>query len=232
MEPKSHVNIGTLLTDLSRAYIHKETKNTSFLHMSKYLRENGIKNNKFMLVLYDKTLKDVDVHSKHLTPGQKARIHAEIMRNPWFYLREVARISTPAGKSRVKIHPGNMALIWSIINSLNTIVELPRQQFKTVSICGILTWFYDFVCENTAMYFGNKSIIDSKNNLKRFKDIRGNHPEWLKNKLFAKGDIDNQESILSVTLNNKIDIHGNPTNADKADLMGRGMSIPILWEDE
>ena len=43
-------------------------KNKSFLKMSKYLRERNIKNNKFMLALYDENIKGLDPYSKDLTP--------------------------------------------------------------------------------------------------------------------------------------------------------------------
>ena len=69
-----------------------QTSNKSFLKMSVILRRRGVKNNKFMLTLYDKDLQGVDPHSRKLTDRQKIKIFNEVTNNIWYYLREVVRI--------------------------------------------------------------------------------------------------------------------------------------------
>ena len=68
------------------------TNNRSFLVVSQQLKEHGVKNNKFMLALYDEKLVGVDPYSPDLTEEQKIRIYREIRLNKWYYLREVIRI--------------------------------------------------------------------------------------------------------------------------------------------
>jgi len=58
-----------------------KTKNRSFLKASILLKERGVKNNKFMLELYDENLVSIDPHSKNLTQEQQAAIFIECSRN-------------------------------------------------------------------------------------------------------------------------------------------------------
>ena len=212
----------SVLADSADSFvIDTKTQNLSFLKMYRYLREKGIKNNKFFLRLYDKSLLGVNPHSKRLSPEQKTKILNEIAKNPFYYIREVVLVDIPGGKSKFELHPGNLAIIWSIFNSLDQICLLPRQRYKTVSIAAALTWIYDFGTLNTHMLFGNKSLGDSKNNLKRFKSIRYNQPDYIKAATLRPGsDIDNLESIESDKTKNKIDVSGQPLNVDAADKQG------------
>lgn len=73
-------------------YVHLETKNRSFLEMHYYLKNIGIKNNAFMLKLYNTNLIGVDPYDPKLTPYQKAAILKECMDNCWYFIREVVRI--------------------------------------------------------------------------------------------------------------------------------------------
>ena len=68
------------------------TKNLSFIQTSKDLANLGVKNNKFFLKLYDKELLGVNPYSPSITQEQIKRIIIECVRNPWYYLRELARI--------------------------------------------------------------------------------------------------------------------------------------------
>lgn len=206
-----------------------KTKNISFLKLHAYLRNRGVKNNKFFLRLYNKNLQGVNPHSPTITRQQKDWVLAEIKQNPYYYLREVALISTPAGKSKFILHPGNLAITWAIFNSFDQLSLLPRQQFKTVSIAAALTWVYDFGAENTQMLFGNKSLGDAANNLSRFKDVRYNHPEYLKQAIIRPAsDIDNQESIKSALTNNTIKIAGQPKTVAEADKQGK-YTLPLHY---
>lgn len=223
----------TVLADTSKYYVDVNTSNLSFLNVSRYLKRKGIKNYKFLLKIYDKDLIGVNPHSKKLTKDQKAKILAEIKINPYYYIREVVRISIPGGLAKFDLHPGNLAITWSIFNSLNFIIMLPRQRYKTVSITAALSWVYFFGTTNTPMLFGNKSTKDAENNLKRFTDIRTNLPDYIFNAVVDPGkDTDNITMKLSSITNNKINIHGQAISPEEADKQGRGMSIPIWWEDE
>ena len=73
-------------------YYNYSTKNKSFVKMSDYLKENGIKNNIFMLSLFDKGLLYIDPYDPKLSKSIKRRIINEYIRNPWYYFREVLHL--------------------------------------------------------------------------------------------------------------------------------------------
>jgi len=222
-----------LAIDTSKYYADVNTRNLSFLNVSRYLKKKGVDNYKFLLKIYDRDLIGVDPYSKKLTKEQKTKILREVQRNPYYYIREIVRISIPGGVAKFDLHPGNLAITWAIFNSLNFIIMLPRQKYKTVSITAALSWVYFFGTTNTPMLFGNKSIKDAENNLKRFTDIKNNLPDYLFNAVVdISKDTDNVTMKLSTITNNKINIHGQAVSAEEADKQGRGMSIPIWWEDE
>ena len=52
----------------------------------------GVKNHYFFLALYDKSLLNVDPHSKDLTTEQRLRIAYECKINFWYFIREVVRV--------------------------------------------------------------------------------------------------------------------------------------------
>lgn len=213
--------------------IHKNTKNLSFLKVYRYLLERGVKNNKFFLRLYDKDLEKINPRDENLSPVMKAKVIAEIVKNPFYFLREIVLVDIPGGKTSFELHPGNLALIWSIMNSFDTIILLPRQRYKTISIAAYLVHVFYFATQSTHMLFGNKKKEDSINNLKRFKAIRDNLPKYMLETIFSlKRDIENTESIESKKTRNKVTIVGNPRNEEQADNMGRGASVPFIWSDE
>ena len=72
------------------------TKNTSFLDVHYKLRDAGIKNNAFHLVLFNPELQGVDPYAEDLTDEQKQAIIKECSENIFYYLREVLRVK-PAG---------------------------------------------------------------------------------------------------------------------------------------
>lgn len=104
-------------------YYQMSTTNTSFLEMHYYLRDKGIKNNKFFLILYDKDLAGVDPFDPNLTPIMKQKILRECMSNFWYFIREVVRIKDEGGAAgsgkRYKLHRGNLALNFGFICNWN-----------------------------------------------------------------------------------------------------------------
>jgi len=120
--------------------IHTHSKNTSFLRMYKVLKNNGVENNKFFLKLYDCDLMDVDPHDKKLSKEVKAKIIVEILKNPFYFLREVVRIPVPGKALKFELNRGTLATIWAILNNFNIILLLPRQRGKTIGVASVLTW--------------------------------------------------------------------------------------------
>lgn len=64
-------------------YYQMSTSNKSFLEMHYYLKQKGIKNNRFFLVLYDKDLAGIDPYDSTLSTIMKQKILRECMSNFW-----------------------------------------------------------------------------------------------------------------------------------------------------
>ena len=119
---------------LKENYIYDTTtRNISFIQTSKDLKTLGVKNNKFFLKLYDPALKGVDPYSNLLSEEMMHRISIEIMRNPWYFLREVSRIPEeggavgPGSGMSFQLNRGNLASAWCFFNNIDHYLVLPRQ---------------------------------------------------------------------------------------------------------
>lgn len=216
--------------DLFKPKIHKNTKNKSFLDMHYLLKEKGVKNNLFFLVIYNERLMNIDPFSDNLTPQDKLEIEIEVRMNPWYFFREVCRIEVAGGESEFLLHLGNLSLIYLLLQNFNIIEVLPRQKGKTQSTVAVFIYIYYFYTKSSDFIFNNKSLDDAKKNLKRFKAQEDLLPKWLVTK--NKKDTDNQEGIRSFTFKNSIKAIGSATNPISADKLGRGLTVPCLWMDE
>jgi hypothetical protein len=182
--------------------------------------------------LYDKDLMNVDPHDKKLSKEIQAKVLVEIVKNPFYYLREVVRIPAPGASLKFELNRGTLATLWAILNNLNIFLMLPRQRGKTIGVAALLTWIYSFGTDNSSFIFSNKTVADANNNLKRFKDIKDLLPQYIKDAINHAKDTNNVESVVGVKRNNRITCSGQPINEDLADKQGRGQSVPILWYDE
>ena len=88
-----------------------------------------------MLEIKDPTLINVDPFAidektgkTSLTKDQVSRIMIECRNNPWYYLREIARIPDPGGTSVPYLaNRGNIAQAWCIWKGLDSWLCLPRR---------------------------------------------------------------------------------------------------------
>jgi hypothetical protein len=210
--------------------IDLNTRNMSFLKMSRILRDLGVKNNKFFLRIYDAGLSGVDPHDPKIKPEMQLRVAQEVAKNPWYYFREVIRIPVDGGVKKYELTRGNLALTWSMLNNFNILMELPRQNFKTISALCVYAWVYDFGTSNSQITFGNKSLPDSELNVSRLKKIRAALPHYLR--FDDKADIDNIQSISTVKNGNTVKVMSAPNDAQAADKLGRGNTTACIWIDE
>lgn len=205
------------------------TKNTSFLKMAKKLKDNGIKNWNFMLVLYDPKLKGVDPHSSVLSLEMQARIQKEVMINFWYYIREVIRINSTAQPVRYELHLGNMAMHYVQLMNLDLILCLPRQHYKTWSALCWYSWIYLYTAKNYTIIFSNKQLNDSQENLKRLMDIIEALPSYLKSHMNPKNDTDNVNMLALGENNNKIKALSSPKDEKSADKLKISFKINFLF---
>ena len=149
------------------------TRNKSFLEMHYYLKKKGIKNNAFMLQLLDPDLAGLDPHDPMLSRTMKMKVQRECMFNFWYYVREVVRVTHSGSPKGIPfmLHRGNMAMFFCMLQNINTFIELPRQQGKTLGACVFYSWAYNFGTANSELRFMNKDLAGSKDNLAKVKAL-------------------------------------------------------------
>jgi hypothetical protein len=117
-----------------------DTKNKSFLEMSKFLKMSGIKNNLFMLKQLSEE-KLPDPYDPFLTDSDKARIIHESMNNIWYYFREVVRIPNGNVLEKFELTPATMAVIYALNSGYNIYWLGCRQvSHKTTTMLLYLLW--------------------------------------------------------------------------------------------
>ena len=109
------------------------TMNRSFLQVAKDLKTVGIRNCYFMLEIKDPYLVTIDPYSVdehgrcNLTQEQVDRIILECKSNPWYYLREIARIPDQGGTAvPYRANRGNIAQAWCIWKGYDSWLCLTR----------------------------------------------------------------------------------------------------------
>ena len=221
-------------------YYHMSTTNKSFLEVHQYLKDSGIANNKFMLVLLDPDLARIDPHDPNLNTAYKTKVLRECLYNPWYYFREVVRIPDSGQASGVKFEltRGNLALIFCLMMNLNTFLEQPRQTGKTISSLCWYLYLFNFGTANAEMSFLNKKLDDSKLNLQRIREIRDLLPSYLKmDQAFAPDGSkvrgkNNVETLQHPVNNNRIRTVASARNKVAAASLMRGRTTPIIYIDE
>lgn len=211
-----------------------KTKNISFLKVSKMLRDKKVKNNKFMLALYDEKLVGVDPYSTELTSAEKVAIYRECCRNFWYFIREVVKLPADGAEIRYELNLGNCTLSYLCQLDKNIILLLPRQHGKTMGKVVFDIWNTCFVTKNTNIIYLNKGKGDAVKNLKLFRDIKNLLPQWML-ELFindAKKDVDNQENKLISKRNNTLKVVSPGSDPDSADKAGRGLTTSNIVFDE
>jgi len=205
------------------------TKNISFIKIWKFLKDEGVKNNKFFLWLNDETLQGVDPYDLNLSPELQLRVQAEVMTNFWYYLREIVKIPESGGFTFFKLSRANLGQMFLMENNIDLIEILPRQNGKTIGAECRYTWVYHYGTINTQMIFSNKQYADSQLNIKRFNDITELLPDYLKGHLNTKNDTNNLAQIACAKNNNRIDAMSTARDIISADKLGRGCTVPIVW---
>lgn len=222
-------------------YYQLNTKNQSFIDTHIFLKDIGIKNNKFFLILLDPDLAGIDPADPRLNTMMKQKVLHECIRNYWYFLREVVRIPEQGGSAnsgkRYKLHRGNLALNFCLIFNWNIFAEFPRQHGKTIAVVIRILWEFLFGTTNSEMMFINKKHDDAKLNLQRLKEIREVLPSYLQmtevyskdKKLKAKNSVETLDHPMN---NNKIKTLASARNKVAANSLGRGCTQPRQWYDE
>jgi hypothetical protein len=221
------------------------TKNTSFIELHEDLKKLGIKNNKFFLALYDKTLMDVDPFSIIMPLEVQARIFRECMINPWYFLREIARIPedgkpiVAGGGTAFRIDRNSAATWYLWLNGIDHFSSKPRQCGKTQDALAKINYAYHFGSMSASITFGNKDSTLNKMNLARLKAQRDLMPLFLQMKISIDFDTmkinkgtENVTSMKNPITKNTITLLPTANTEARADGLGRGFTSSIQFWDE
>lgn len=211
-------------------YIDYNTKNDSFIRMSILLKRMGIKNHYFFLVLYDRTILNVDPHSPNLTTEQKLRIMYECKVNFWYWLREVVRIPVVGQENGISfvLHRGNLALYWSIMNDVDVGLIQPRQTGKTMSTQALVDYFYNVwaTALDIGMFTKDSTLV--QDNVARLKGIRDGLPKWMVTKSTADGE--RKEGLYYAALKNSYKTFTSANDENGAYKLGRKLVNCVLLQ--
>lgn len=211
-----------------------DTTNTSFLEISYFLKQKGVKNNKFMLALYDSSLVGVNPFDNNLTPEEKAKIFYEISINFWYFLREVCMVPAQGTTNGIRfaLNIGNCAASYCNIHNVNNILILPRQVGKTICEIAYSIWSSCFAASYSEESYLHKNQEGSTKNLSRFKEMKALLPKWLLDLITEREDKDNITEKYISRLHNKITAMPSASSDSNAEKIGRGSSTPIVYLDE
>ncbi len=221
-----------------------KTKNTSFLELYKDLYMLGVKNNKFFLAIYDRTLIGVDPYSPGLTLEMQLRVFAECQRNPWYWLREVCRI--PADGKPIEIGGGvpfridrtSVAMWYLFLHHIDQYVCKPRQTGKTQGALAIINYAFLYGARGATVMFTNKDGENNKMNLYRLKCQRDMLPAFMQMRMGISddGSITKEKNSVTTFQNpvnkNNIKLLPRANSKDSANSCGRGATSAIFYGDE
>ena len=114
--------------------------NQSFVKVSEYLKEHGIKNHDFMLRQIHDGVDNIDIFNPKITDEEKKIVKDEIQNNVWYFLRSVVRIPRSCEMSQFIAHIQNVSMIYCTLNGSNVYVQTPRGTFTSGSISAYMMW--------------------------------------------------------------------------------------------
>lgn len=245
VEALMNVDVKTLpkVANLKKSYDFS-TKNTSFLELYKDLYSLGIKNNKFFLAIYDRSLIGINPFSEALPLSVILRIIIECMRNPWYWLREICRVPQdgspiePGGGSCFLIDRSSAASWYCFINYIDHYLCKPRQTGKTHCALSEIDYAYTFGSKSATILFANKDAENNKMNLYRLKCHRDMLPRYMQMKTtvdMVGNLIKEKNSVTAIrnpVNNNSIKLLPRANSKDSAMTCGRGATSSLMYFDE
>lgn len=158
------------------------TKNASFLLTASELRTLGIENYYFMLeVKYPQTgVQDIDPYKPNITEEEILKILVECKQNPWYYFREVVRVSARGiGKLPLYLHRAACAAIWCFMHSIDFELVQPRQTYKTTVLTAIMSYMMLFEYRDADIPYMHKTETRCKDNVALLRDCITNLPPYM-----------------------------------------------------
>ena len=224
---------------MPKVYYQTSTRNKSALELSYFLKAKGIKNNRFMLALYDPDLAGIDPYDPQLSLPMKIKVLKECQRNFWYFVREVVRVPSSGPPVHYQFNRGNLAYNFCASMNLMVWLSLSRQVGKTLAAEVYLLWLYNFATSNAYITIANKAYGDAKRNLDDIKNLRSLLPSYLQmDQTYSEVSGKKKRVQSTVTMvqhpfnHNSINIIPSARNAMSSANLLRGRRIHYLWIDE
>ena len=240
---------GVLTGRFQTVYYDIITKNKQFwdfyLYLKKYSELSSIKfNTKAHLMCFDRDLLGVDTFMK-LTPEMQTKVAQEGRRNPWFHMRECARIVKNQEVTRFEMTIQQYVFIWLYCQNFNTFLSAPRQIGKTYIVTHLLAYEFaygssDFDC-GFLHYEYNRAVDNKKDVI----DIADNFPDFLRwhqvrNRVKKGVQYKNVEASIKTgsketrneQLNNTLVAIAVSPQEKQAEKAGRGRRLRFMLFDE
>lgn len=217
------------------------TSNRSFITVHRQLKELGIENNEFFLILYNRSLIGVNPFDPDITPEQALMVVQECQINFYYFIRECVRIPSQ-GSSTVQFNldRATLAGMYCFINDINFYLMKPRQTGKSVGICAMLAWAFKFGVTNGEFQFSANKEKIGKDNLARMKRYISLLPSYIgklgtvtidqQGKTVRKTD--NVKSYREPRNGNSATVANCAISEEIAEQIGRGDSHVFEFYDE
>lgn len=214
------------------AIMDTKTLNKSFYIQAIKYKIMGVKNHAFMLSLMDPSLQGVDpFDEENLTREMKDRIIIEVMTNPWYFFREIMKVSlTGGGVSHLKANRANIALVWMFLNHIFTILIQIRQTGKSLNTDGIKAYALFFGVLDSTITFLTNNNKNRQESVERIRSIEKTLPTYLK--VISANDINNMDSIYIKATKNRYETAVAQASVELAKSVFRGKTSPIQHIDE
>lgn len=160
-------------------YYEYSTNNQSFLKIKHRLKKIFVKNNDFMLAIFNKDLIGIDPYID-LTNSQKVLIYKECKYNPWYFFRNIAKI--PRFNDSIITFDLNllnlsMLYLYSIKSfNISMYVIGPRKSYKKTTC--LLLGLYNSIFEGDVEFYC-KDEYDKIQKEKYFESLKKLLPEYL-----------------------------------------------------
>lgn len=209
-----------------------DTRNQSFLNIAMMFEAMGVKNCVFPLALYDKDLVGVNPKDPDLDAHFKRKIAIECKRNFWYFLREIA--IDPKGSDNdpvlFELNRGSAAATWMFFNSILITLIMIRQTGKTFWAQWLVVWLKELGLTKTEISYYAKDATLTARAADNIKGMEAAMPPYLL--MREKREPANSEVIYTGATGNKVQFYVANRSPAIADLLGRGMTAPILIADE
>ena len=207
------------------------TTNKTALRLAAVYKAMGVRNHTFHLTLLDQRLKGVDPHDPDISEANAMRVIQECKNNFWYFIREVFRVSDGVSSDPFRMHRGNIAIFWLMLNHITPVVIGTRQLFGK-SLCLDVMHIYVVMVAGIGVNINllTKDRILRASNVKRLKNLRDVLPVYMR--LKDRKDPDNTEEFGCTKLANSLVGFVSAGNPKSALNIGRGKTAEINTVDE